>query len=344
MVYFTHTIPVEPNSQRWVKALSNVTGFGVPVFFALSAYLITELLTREKHATGSLNARSFYARRILRIWPLYFFMLSCGFVVSRLHRDWAFPVSGLIAYLVLVGNLYTARFGYLSSGIGPLWSISLEEQFYLVWPLVVRYATRRKMGIACCLCWVCSQCALMFLCRGHAAIEPTVWTNSLVQLQYFALGAGVSILLNGSIPKIRGIIRAAMIISALLVLFLVDLFLNPHRLDDLTSVTHTYPEFLLAGAAITVLLFGFLGFSSLEGWRTVRYFGKISYGLYVYHVPCLMILGRIIYHLLGRDSPFALLVIGLPVTISVASISYRYFETPFLRLKERFEVVRSRAI
>lgn len=134
-----------------------------------------------------------------------------------------------------------------------------------------------------------------------------------------------------------------MVASALLLLFGGDCALNPNRLDELTSVAHTYPEFLLVGVAISLILVGFLGAFSLQSWRMLRYLGKISYGLYVYHLPCILILLRVIPRILRRDSPVAVLLIGLPLMVGVASISYRYLEMPFLRLKERFETVKSRA-
>jgi peptidoglycan/LPS O-acetylase OafA/YrhL len=344
MVYLTHTIPDTPGSPRWVLALSNATGFGVQVFFVLSAYLITELLTREKRVTGRLNAKAFYARRILRIWPLYFFALGAGFLFSRLHPAGAISVHALVAYLFLAGNWYTSRYGYLAFAIGPLWTISVEEQFYLAWPLLVRYLTRRNIAVVCCAGWAASQIVLICLCARHALFEPTIWTNTLVQLQYFALGAGVSLFLNGSAPRIRGSLRGLLIASAFLLLFAADLVLNPDRADGLTSVAHTYPEMLLVGAAVTLMLVGFLNWSVFNGWRSIRYLGKISYGLYVYHLPCLTIISKIFVRSMGHDSPLADFALGLPLTIGIAAISYRYFESPFLRMKERFEIVKTRAV
>ena len=199
MVFLCHAIPVDEDSTHWLNALDNAGAFGVPVFFCLSAFLITELLTVEKSRTGTVNAKAFYVRRILRIWPLYFLMLGFGFTVSRLHPGWAIPVRGLVAYLLLVGNWYTARHGTLTSGIGPLWSVSVEEQFYIVWPILVLFLTRRRLGIVCAMGWILSQLTLIYLCHENAAIVPTIWANSLVHLQYFVLGAGLSLFIQGGV-------------------------------------------------------------------------------------------------------------------------------------------------
>jgi peptidoglycan/LPS O-acetylase OafA/YrhL len=343
-VYLAHTIPVDPGSPRWVYALSNATGFGVQVFFALSAYLITELLTREKRTTGQLNAKAFYARRILRIWPLYFFALGAGFLFSQLHPTRAISVHALFAFLFLVGNWYTIRHGYLAFALGPLWTISVEEQFYLVWPMLVRYLTRRTFAVVCCAGWAGSQILLLRLCARHAMFDPIIWVNSLFELQVFALGAGVSLFLNGSAPKIRGSLRGLMIASAFFLLFASDFVFNSDTPGGLVSVAHIYPEILLVDMAVTLMLVGFLNWAVFNGWRSIRYLGKISYGLYVYHLPCVAVVTKIVFHFLKHGSPLAVFALGLPFTVGIAAISYRYFESPFLRMKERLEIVKSRAV
>ncbi len=344
MVYLNHSISLKPESPHWIRSFSNACAFGVPLFFALSAYLITELLMIEKRRTGSVSTKSFYIRRIFRIWPLYFPILLGGFLLSHLHRDWLISTPGLIAYIFLVGNWYTSRHVYLSAGIGPLWSVSVEEQFYLVWPLLVRYGTRLHLGIVCCLGWGCSQAVLVFLCLHHAPLEPAVWTNSLTHLQYFTLGAGVSLLLNGSAPRIRNNVRVGIILLAMILLFASNFVFNSGSGTDLCSVFRTYPNFLLAGASTTLMLVGFLGNASLQGCRNLSYLGKISYGMYLYHLPVLMVLWAAGRHLLKGEYPFTVMILGLPLTIGVASVSYRCFEMPFLRMKKQFEIVKSRPV
>jgi peptidoglycan/LPS O-acetylase OafA/YrhL len=108
--------------------LSNIGGFGVNLFFILSAYLITELLMREKERFGRLDVRAFYLRRILRIWPLYFGFLAAYFVASRLFPvlqiDWRY----FAFFSVFLGNFALATIG-LAPGLAivPLWSVCVEE-------------------------------------------------------------------------------------------------------------------------------------------------------------------------------------------------------------------------
>jgi len=125
--------------------------------------------------------------------------------------------------------------------------------------------------------------------------------------------------------------------------FVADFVFDPDLAGGVSSIRYTYPEFLLVGLATAVLLIGFLGSSALGGPRVLRYLGKISYGLYVYHYLCLLVAGKIVAHVLETGASVAAAFIAFPLTVAIAAISYRYLETPFLRMKERFEIVRSRA-
>lgn len=344
MVYLAHALSVTTASPRWLQVLKHAAGFGVPLFFALSAYLITELLTFEDRVSGSVDVRRFYYRRILRIWPLYFTVLIAGFFISRLLPGEPIPLVALLSYIFLVGNWYTVRYGYLSSGLSPLWSIPIEEQFYLLWPLLLRYAKRRSLVLICCLAWLCSQGLVVIFCFHHALNNPTIWTNSIAQIQYFAIGAGMSLFLKGSLPKIRGGVRLGLTVSSLLLFAFADYAANLHGTESLgerSSVARTYPQYLSASVSVAMMLIAFLGYSSFGRWQTLRYLGKISYGLYVYHIPALLFLFKV-ENSLGLDWPFAGPVLGIPLTIGFAWLSYEYLEKPFMRMKERFEVVKTR--
>ena len=97
--------------------------FGVCLFFLLSAYLITELLCRERANTGTIHVGSFYSRRILRIWPLYFAFLFAGVLLGLAIQDYRIEPHRIEAFLLLSGNWYVARIGCSANPIAPLWSI-----------------------------------------------------------------------------------------------------------------------------------------------------------------------------------------------------------------------------
>lgn len=123
--------------------LPNAGVFGVDLFFVLSAYLITELLLREKDRFGKLNVRDFYVRRILRIWPLYFAFLAVA-MVPFVNVSHSMTLKYLLFFLLLSGNWAVVLFGFPAHSVAiPLWTVSIEEQFYLAWPPIVSRLSRR---------------------------------------------------------------------------------------------------------------------------------------------------------------------------------------------------------
>jgi peptidoglycan/LPS O-acetylase OafA/YrhL len=319
---------------------------GVPVFFLLSAYLITELLLREREATGTVDIKKFYVRRILRIWPLYFGVLLCGYAISRFSGANVFPTPALLSYLLLSGNWYTALHGSLPWGLSPLWSIGIEEQFYLVWPCLILFGGRKGIVIAATALWLICQAVVFTLSYRGAAINPGIWNNSFNQLQYFAIGALISVALNRSMPVIKSWLRFLMVAGGLLIFVFADHLLK--ITGGVAAASATFPAFLIVGLGATLVLFGFLGCHVSEKLQPIVFLGKISYGLYVFHHIVLAFTSRLDKVLLShgiRHLNFLVdVLLTLAVTILVAMASYKYFESPFLKLKSRFEVVKSRDI
>ena len=136
---------------HWLSSLLIPTfgagAYGVDLFFALSAYLITSLLLRERAATGALDLRGFYLRRILRIWPLYLAFVAFAAVFAALVPGQHLPMKYVVGYSLLAGNWIYVFYGLPASFAVPLWTVSIEEQFYLAWPLALRKASVRAMAI-----------------------------------------------------------------------------------------------------------------------------------------------------------------------------------------------------
>src|SRR5205085_1151346 len=114
-------------------------------FFVLSAFLITELLLQEKQQFGKIHLKAFYVRRILRIWPLYFTAIAIGLLVSHFVVEQELPLRYVAGFLLLCGNWVISATGFPHSVMGPLWSVSFEEQFYLLWPGFLAHAKRRAL-------------------------------------------------------------------------------------------------------------------------------------------------------------------------------------------------------
>jgi peptidoglycan/LPS O-acetylase OafA/YrhL len=134
MVFIAHGLAWHLNKPTQIGAMARAGEFGVCIFFFLSSYLITELLLREKRDTGTILIPAFYVRRILRIWPLYFAMIAASCLYGLFAPAHAVSIAWTISLLLLFTNWYTAGHGYPPGFLFPLWSISLEEQFYLLWP------------------------------------------------------------------------------------------------------------------------------------------------------------------------------------------------------------------
>ena len=189
--------------------------FGVCLFFLLSAYLITELLGREKANTGTIHVGSFYSRRILRIWPLYFAFLFAGVLLGLAIQDYRLEAHRIAAFLLLAGNWYVARIGCSANPIAPLWSISVEEQFYLAWPWVVKLGGRTWTCITCLILLPLSFLFLYELSRAGADAGSNIWFNSFVQFQFFALGALLALCLRGRVPALGLPSRIAIFVAGL---------------------------------------------------------------------------------------------------------------------------------
>ncbi len=314
--------------------------FGVCLFFLLSAYLITDLLWRERERTGSIHLGAFYMRRILRIWPLYFFFLAAGTVGGLFLPTYAVEPARVVAFLLLAGNWYCGAYGFTKSPISPLWSISVEEQFYLLLPPLARAGGKRALLVLSAAAIVTAYLALLWLGQRHALAGVGVWANSLVQFQFFGAGCILATLLHGGSPKLPTAVRGAMALAGL-ALWMIAAHAGLAKPGPLPgSVLCQGYLFTLAGTAL--LFLAFLGTSlPIPGW--LRYLGKISYGLYVYHQFVMLAVAHTERYWDGMLAKAVRGAVELLLTIGIASLSYWFFEKPFLRLKERFTFIPSRA-
>jgi peptidoglycan/LPS O-acetylase OafA/YrhL len=317
LVFLHHALPHAASEYpRWgtiLAAIGRAGALGVDLFFTLSAFLITELLLRERRATGSIDIRAFYARRVLRIWPLYFFALL---VLAPLIDG--MPSGHLTAFLLLGGNWACAWWGYPASAFALLWSVSIEEQFYLAWPWIARW--RGNLGLVLLAMLATAWVTRLWLAIAGSA-HPAVWCNTLARLDPIALGAMLAWLLRSRPPGAPARIRVKLIgggAFALLAAGAPGEHAGWHAL-------WTYP---LAAFACVLILYGVLC-SQLRS-PVLEYLGKISFGLYVFHAAAL--------HLV----PFA--PAALLLTIAAAAVSYRFLESPFLRWKQRLARVGSRPV
>ena len=195
--YFSHPFfYVETFHWPWIGQ------WGVPLFFFLSAFLITELLLRERENFGEVHLTAFYGRRMLRIWPLYFAAFWGFALLNRWIPD-VNPGSGHTWpwFTFFFANQYIAHHGWIAGPVDPLWSVSVEEQFYLFIPLVIAIGGRRALRWSCAAVLLASYFAVWRYARVHWTADNGEWTNSLVMFQFFAGGALLADGLRGRLPR-----------------------------------------------------------------------------------------------------------------------------------------------
>jgi peptidoglycan/LPS O-acetylase OafA/YrhL len=349
LVFIAHGLVLHLDKPTQLGAIGRAGEFGVCIFFFLSSYLITELLLREKRDTNTILIPAFYARRILRIWPLYFAMIGLGWFYGLFSPAHTVSAAWGAALMLLFTNWYTVGHGYPPGFLFPLWSISLEEQFYLLWPCIVKYLSPASLlGISSMLMTAAYLTMARLLAQGQT-LDPGIWVNSLVQFQFFALGTMTAVILRGRVPNLSKSVRWGLFVAGLLCLRAAQAAVYNNDPVVPRNLAHIAPRYLIALPGCLCLFFSCLPLAGGRLQKPFIYLGKISYGLYVFHVLWLGAAGDLLRHFAGGHmspltSQLLAMSLALPATVVTGMLSYRYLESPFLRFKKRFTVVRSRPV
>jgi peptidoglycan/LPS O-acetylase OafA/YrhL len=313
----------------WAQKLQNFVGnfnIGVDIFFLLSGFLITYLLLLEQRRYGRIDIRSFYVRRVLRIWPLYYFCVAMAPVLTHFAHE---PAANMPMHLLFLGNFDLAENGWGSTAVNHLWSICIEEHFYLVWPLIVAYVPKPRLTTV-----FSAVILLSFLVRLYFFFfVPNSWMhlylNTLCRWDSLAIGAlmAYAYFHRAAAPRVPTAIRM-MIYSAAGLLFFNDVYGNWDNIFLVSAKKYVY--LLVIAFFLGNVLFNP---SSLVKWRNrgiFHYFGKISYGIYMYHGFVIFALVRL---LPSFHTPLFMLWVLL-ATLVVSALSYELVEKPILKLKK----------
>ena len=345
--------PVDRAAHPWLHAMSMIGVYGVPIFFLLSAFLITELLERERELTGRINVRAFYVRRMLRIWPLYVLVFFGLVLLNKvLPGAGADSPAKWLFFMLFAGNWYITFNGWIEYPVNPMWSLSVEEQFYIAIPFLALLGRRALIAVNLAVL-VVSYGVIVDYARGFTASSgfSGQWTNSFVQFQFFAGGMLLALVLRGRRPDWHVGIRAGMLACAV-ALWLVAFSVFGIKADfPRSTVAQSLAGWPLVLGGAALMLLGLLGTPRRFLPAPLVYLGRISYGLYLIHIfffwlvydqfkPGLTRLCAAAGVGAWQDAIGAL--IAFAATVFVASLLYRTFETPFLRLKRRFTCVPSR--
>jgi peptidoglycan/LPS O-acetylase OafA/YrhL len=326
-------------------AAANACVFGVSLFFSLSAFLICELLLRERSTIGTVSVKRFYIRRILRIWPLYYVGLALGVLFAFTPFGNRSELASMGWYALFMGAWQAAMHGLLSNPMFVLWSVSVEEQFYLFVPWLVRCFSRKAL-LGFCIAIVFASNLWIYRLSTRGADGDRIWVDSIAQFQCFATGILVCLVLNGRIPRIATWLRLFLMASSAACWIFAKY--GPMQ-GDFHSQPLSWPYFsgyLLASFGSAMILVAFLGIDPKLLPRWAVSLGRISFGLYVFHVLAQVLVLSALQSAAFPWFPMSVFricaIFGLSVLM--ANLSYRYFETPFLRLKTRLAVIESRPI
>ncbi len=315
---------------------------GVSFFFELSSFLLTWLVLNEYELTNSFGLKNFYSRRALRIWPLYFFIIFATYSVVSVFSSSQLQVSTLPNiwwFITFTANYYVA---YVSDDflffLVFLWTISVEEQFYLLWGILMRYFYNNINGIVVCL----FIAHFVFLFAEAAKIIDHVYYDTLNYLPAFALGA---LLANISAKKTQ-LFRWLKERSRLFWLLLYSFFfvaLYFFRVGEHHMFVPGFRQIAFNILFIFILFdqcFNTNRLFNVGKFKWINYLGKISFGLYCWHGVAITVIKTIAARYVANESYwhsfliYPAVVLLLVVAISIAS--YELYERKFLKLKDYF--------
>lgn len=345
-------LPIDPARHFWFYNIRLLGNFGVPVFFLLSAFLITELLMREEDRFGTIHIRSFYMRRILRIWPLYFAVFYGLILLNHF-----IPHTGASDPLVVGFHFLCRQLVHLQSWLDshlpgyPMWSISVEEQFYIAIPFIALYGRRFGLRIvSLTLMAIAYTMVIWYAWKGWHGFSGQ-WTNSFVEFQFFSAGTLLSLALKGRTPQWSLVLRFLGILIGIICLFVASVHLGVQADTPNSAVLQAPLGWALVLAATILFFLSLLGTPARYLPKPLIYLGRISYGLYLFHELIYTLVFHVWKAQFVRLSEFLRLgywtggvatAIAFAATILLAHLSYQFYERPFLRLKGRFTFIQSR--
>lgn len=310
-------------------------GIGVQIFFALSGFLITSLLLEERAKTGSVSYRNFYVRRALRLLPALAAMLMLVALLPNVYVDplrdgtsepryYTIPLT--LFYVANFANAFDFHMGYLAHA----WSLSIEEQFYFLWPVAAIWlATTRRFAR-----WLLPLVLLFAMVRLAMYLAHVRGVVDLLpsQADQLLLGAGLAWIARDGLPRWTGRLVAGW--AALIVLGVLTLIGTATHQGMQGPIALCGALTICGGSSVLLiahLLTASRGLVRVFAWRPVVWVGRVSYGIYLFHFPIFQYVAhqRLSY---GRT-----LVIEYAVLAAAVLVSWFVIEQPALRLKRRFE-------
>jgi peptidoglycan/LPS O-acetylase OafA/YrhL len=322
---------------------------GVDLFFVLSGFLITEILLKTLDQPHFI--RNFYMRRVLRIFPLYYLVLIICLLILPMIRSVHVNSD---YYIHNQGWLWTYLQNWLFSFKEPFgdkillhtWSLAVEEQFYLVWPFIILLL--RKPGR---LLWFLLSLLIIVGIARYAVFvymkEDLTYSSlyTFTRIDGLCIGAMLAIVMKINPDFLKKY-------TTWIVLLMAAINFGFYFINKQQAITLPYLAFI--GYTTFAVLFGILVYEAVIGESKIirffltipllKFFGRISYGLYVYHWPVYVLFYSYIrdkinlrHYVEPRMAELISAITATLMAVVISMISYRYFEKPFLRLKKKYE-------
>lgn len=345
----------ESSVYQWIKYNILVNGdLGVTFFFVLSGFLITFLLLKEREVSGSISLKNFYLRRILRIWPVYFIVLFMGYLLiphlfslfgsPSLPMDTVPPPSAWPWHTFFVTNFAMSRSLFASVPTDILWSVGIEEQFYLLWPVVVILIPKRMLAKIVGLIVFAA-----FIFRGYFAYEPDVLAYSTFSaMSDLGIGCLLAIFVfNRDVQRLKVLFSkgSTWLLYALILILTISRHWLVNYFSEHGYILNMFVPVLYLFISIS---FALVIFEQNESDNSIfkagklplmSSLGRISYGLYAYH-PAVYVFVLLIMTKVGistnYSSVFMFVVVSASAligTIYFSKISYVLVEKWFLKKK-----------
>ena len=312
-------------------------GFGVTVFFFISGFLITRLLLAESEAKGKVKLSKFYLRRIIRLYPALLFMLymtACLYIIFRFGSPAPIELAAGVGYFTNIFQVFSRIGGELPfMPWTHLWSLAVEEHFYLAFPILVVLLRKNWLHLARVLCGVIIAATLWRTYIAFGTNLPVADYNYMMtdaRIDSLAWGCLLSVMLHisGSAQAYRsfiGLLPTLFGFAGLAASFLIR--------DE--NFRYTL-RFTVQGLSIFLLILNLyywrtLGFAfAILDWKPLAYIGSISYALYLWHVPIIDMMIR------GFGDNLINKAIAVVISFGLAVFSYNYVEKPFIKLRRTF--------
>lgn len=325
--------------------------FGVDIFFVLSGFLITSLLMEEWSREGSISLKNFYIRRVLRLMPalLFLILVTGGFALIFLDKRRSIATyQGIWLTLSYASNWFYA-FGHFSADnpLGITWSLAIEEQFYLTWPILLILALRIKLGRRWII-YVLAFAVMFIPLHRRLLIEQganifRLYYSSDTRADALLVGCLAGLLFSGNLlPNNKRIGIYMKSLAAVAAIFLGYMIGTASWMDLMLYQRGGYTLVALSVAFILIVQIAWPSKAALLFLRfpPLVWIGRISYGLYLWHWP----VRWFIYQKKGLPDSVPQLVTAVVLSISLTSLSYYFVEKPFLRWKKLFSPAKSRSL